>query len=257
VHPWAGEPRDPDGEEYDVATGVQSGDGEHRGSSVRRPRLIVFDVNETLSDMGPMGERFASLGVPEQLAKTWFAALLRDGFALTAAGSNPAFADVGRDVLAGMLTDHVDDVAAAVEHVMAGFGQLAVHPDVGEGIRALQDLGIPLVTLSNGSTSVAQGLLDRHGLADAFVRLLSVEDAPLWKPAAEAYAYALTVCGVEAADAMLVAVHPWDIHGAHEAGLATAWVNRTGTTYPSHFAAPSLEVGSLVELASRLAGAAG
>jgi hypothetical protein len=27
---------------------------------------------------------------------------------------------------------------------------------------------------------------------------------------------------------LLVAVHPWDIHGAAQAGMGTAWVNRTG-----------------------------
>ena len=221
----------------------------------RRPSLIVFDVNETLSDMGPMGERFAAVGAPEHLARTWFAALLRDGFALTAAGSNPSFVDVGRDVLGSMLAPHVDDVEAAVEHVMAGFGQLGVHPDVVEGVQALRDLGVPLVTLSNGATSVAQGLFERHGLDDAFDRLLSVEDAPRWKPAPQAYAHALDVCGVAASDAMLVAVHPWDVHGAHEAGLQTAWVDRSGTSYPAHFARPDLKVGSLVELASVLEGA--
>lgn len=218
----------------------------------RRPDLIVFDVNETLSDMSPMGQRFADVGAPEHLARTWFAALLRDGFVLTVAGSNPAFADVARGVLTELMAPHVDDVSAAVEHVMVGFGQLGVHPDVAEGVRGLQAMGIPMVTLSNGSTTVAEGLLDRHGLSDAFDRLLSVQDAPLWKPAPEAYAYALDVCRVGPAQAMLVAVHPWDIHGAHQAGLTTAWIDRSGTAYPAHFARPDVQVASLLELASVL-----
>lgn len=217
-----------------------------------RPDLVVFDVNETLSDMGPMGERFTDLGVPASLAPTWFAALLRDGFALTAAGQNPAFADVGRQVLRGVLAGKVDDLDRAVEHVMTGFLGLAVHPDVVEGVRALRGLGIRLVTLSNGSADVARGLLGRHDLTDAFEALLSVEDAPRWKPAPEAYAYALGVCGVPASRAMLVAVHPWDLHGAHEAGLATAWVDRAGAAYPAHFARPDLHVRSLVDLAATL-----
>ena len=52
-----------------------------------RPVLLVFDVNETLSDMAPMDERFEDVGAPAHLAKTWFAGLLRDGVALTAVGS--------------------------------------------------------------------------------------------------------------------------------------------------------------------------
>lgn len=218
------------------------------------PRLLVFDVNETLSDMSPMAERFATAGAPTHLAQTWFAALLRDGFALSATGANPSFAAIGREVLRGSLSGQVDDLESSVEHIMAGFTSLPVHPDVVEGIRALHSLGITLVTLSNGSTSVARGLVDRNGLADAFTHLLSVQDAPTWKPVAAAYEYALDVCRVEAQEAMLVAVHPWDIHGAHEAGLATAWISRTGGGYPSHFASPDLEVTSLVDLAARLGG---
>ena len=53
---------------------------------------------------------------------------------------------------------------------------------------------------------------------------------------------------------MLVAVHPWDIDGAHRAGLRTAWVNRGGGPYPAHFSPADLEVASMTELAERLAG---
>ena len=57
------------------------------------PRVLVFDVNETLSDMAPLGDRFADVGALPHLAGTWFAGMLRDGFALTVHGVNPSFAD--------------------------------------------------------------------------------------------------------------------------------------------------------------------
>ncbi|MDQ3095365.1 MAG: hypothetical protein M3Q82_05330 [Actinomycetota bacterium] len=53
-------------------------------------------------------------------------------------------------------------------------------------------------------------------------------------------------------DAMLVAVHPWDIDGAARAGLATAWINRAGGPYPEYFRAPDLRPRSLAELADQL-----
>jgi len=61
--------------------------------------------------------------------------------------------------------------------------------------------------------SVAEGLLERAGITDEFERLMSVADGPAWKPAAGSYRRALEVCGVRADQAMLVAVHPWDIGG--------------------------------------------
>ncbi|MFC8504290.1 haloacid dehalogenase type II [Pedococcus sp. NPDC057267] len=221
--------------------------------SWQRPKLIVFDVNETLSDMSTMAQHFEAAGAPAGLAATWFASLLRDGFALTVTGDNPDFADLAATLLGRMLAGHdVGQVDAAVQRIMSAFTSLPLHPDVVPGVRALASQGIRLVTLSNGSTQVAQGLFERNGIADAFEQLLSVQDAPAWKPAGSAYEYALRVCDVNAAEAMLVAVHPWDIHGAWHAGLQTAFLNRSRATYPRPFHAPDLQIESLPDLAPPL-----
>jgi 2-haloacid dehalogenase len=220
------------------------------------PSVIVFDVNETLSDMAPMADRFADVGLPRHLAQRWFAMLLRDGFALTAAGSQEKFAVLGegtlRTVVEGVPLDR--DVDAAIEHVMAGFMALPVHPDVPAGVRALQAAGFRLVTLTNGSTTLAEQLFDRAGIRTEFEALLSVEDAGVWKPAREAYQYAARMCGVDLDEMLLVAVHPWDIDGAARAGLATAWVNRAGIGYPGYFTAPTHAVSALSELPRALSG---
>lgn len=225
-----------------------------RPSRPRRPAVILFDVNETLSDMSPMGRRFEEVGAPAHLAKTWFAGLLRDGFALTAAGATEPFARLAAEALRVTLDGISLNRGAgdAVEHVMDGFAGLDVHPDVPDGVRALQDLGIRLVTLSNGSASVAEALFDRAGIRSHFEALLSVEDAGVWKPATAAYAYALDRCGVDPSEGMLVAVHPWDIDGASRAGLATAWVNRAAGPYPAYFRAPDVTTRSLTDLADQL-----
>jgi 2-haloacid dehalogenase len=220
----------------------------------RRPAVLVFDVNETLSDMAPIADRFAEVDADPGLARTWFSSLLRDGFALAVNDVNPTFGTLAAEQLHLLLgpldlNRHLGD---AVAHVLGGFAELRCHPDVAVGIHALSALGLRLVTLTNGATSVAQRLLDDAGLIDAFEHLLSAEQAGFWKPDPRAYTYALSRCGVQAAEAMLVAVHPWDTDGARRAGLASAWVNRTGADYPSYFRAPSLEVGSLVDLADRL-----
>lgn len=219
------------------------------------PRVIVFDVNETLSDMSPMGERFAEVGAPAHLAKLWFAALLRDGFAVTAAGGNAAFADVAAGALRGLLSGAgiETDLDRAVERVLAGLAGLGVHPDVPDGVRALRSRGYRLATLTNGSTQVAEKLLAGAGIRDHFERLLSVEDAPGWKPARAAYDYAASACAVDPQHMLLVAVHPWDIHGAAAAGLATTWINRAGSSYPDYFSAPDYTVASLADLPDALA----
>jgi 2-haloacid dehalogenase len=123
---------------------------------------------------------------------------------------------------------------------------------VADAVRSLRAAGYRLVTLTNGSAKVAEQLFAAAGILGAFEKLLSVEDAPNWKPHPSSYAFAAQACGARAEDMALVAVHPWDIHGAARAGLRTAWVNRDGGPYPSHFAAPDVVVSSLSELEAAL-----
>lgn len=234
--------------------GIPSWDHPVSPDGPRGPSLLLFDVNETLSDMSPMSHRFEDVGAPAHLASTWFAGLLRDGFALTVVAASGSFASIAAEALRVSLHGHSLNRGTedAVQHVMDGFAELAVHSDVPAGMRALSGLGIRLATLSNGSASVAEALLDRAGLRGLFEGLLSVEDAGAWKPSVGAYAHALDRCDVDPMDAMLVAVHPWDIDGAARAGLSTAWINRSGGPYPRYFRTPDLSARSLTDLADQL-----
>ncbi len=215
------------------------------------PTLLVLDVNETLSDMSPLASAFEDVGAPRAAAPLWFATTLRDGFALGMARQNPPFLELAKDVLRTVLAPHVADEQqreAAVQSVLDAFAELDTHPDVPDALRDLRETGIRLVTLSNGSARVAETLLGRAGLSELVEQLLSVEDAPAWKPDPRAYEYALQRTGVAAERAMLVATHPWDVDGAARAGLSTAWVNRSGIGYPASFRPAEVTVPSLADL---------
>ena len=221
------------------------------------PTVIVFDVNETLSDLHPMGQRFTDIGLPAPLAVTWFAQVLRDGFGLAAAGSAAGFATIADGVLRSMFVANTPnrDPDDAIGHVLSGFSSLDVHPDVSTGVRALAAGGLRLVTLTNGAASLGDTLLTTAGVRGQFERLLSVQDAGVWKPAPGSYAYAARECAVPAEEMMLVAVHPWDIDGAARAGLQTAWIDRSGTTpYPPYLTAPDVTVSGVDDLARTLTG---
>lgn len=123
------------------------------------PRVAVFDVNETLSDLSGLVPRLTEVGAPPDLLPAWFAATLRDGFALTATGCLADFATIGSFTLASMLSD-VDDLRGtpeeAAEHVVSAMAQLDLHPDVAPGLRTLVEAGVRVVTLSNGAARVAE-----------------------------------------------------------------------------------------------------
>jgi 2-haloacid dehalogenase len=140
---------------------------------------------------------------------------------------------------------------------MAGFAELDVHPDVAAGMRELAGAGYRLVTLTNGSAAMSEAMLARAGVLGLLEHRLSVEDAGRWKPAREPYVYAARVCGAEPEEMALVAVHPWDVHGAQRAGLTGAWVNRSGTDYPTYLPDPDVIVAGLTGLVGELSRRAG
>jgi 2-haloacid dehalogenase len=223
-------------------------------------RSVLFDVNETLSDMSTLRRRFELIGAPGSLAAIWFAGVLRDGFALTAAGAYADFRDVADAGLRGLLTalpGWDGDIDHAAAHILDGFAELAVHPDVPEGVRALHGAGLRLAALTNGSATNAEDLLARAGLGEYFAALLDVRVPRAWKPAPAAYRYALDALGTDPAETVLIAVHPWDVDGARRAGLQAAWLNRDGAAYPSVMTAPTHAARDLRRLAHDLTAANG
>lgn len=217
-----------------------------------RPVVLVLHVNETLSDLGGLSERFDRAGAPPGLRDLWFAATLRDGAGLAAAGGYAEFADIARDVLVGLLIGlgrSDTEAEAAAGDIVGAIADLPLHPDVAPGLEQLRGQGLRLVTLTNGSSQATEHLLERAGLLELVEQRLSVADVGRWKPSPEPYHHAAACCDVEPGEAMLVAAHPWDVDGAKRAGLQAAWINRAGAPYPSHLTGPDLEAADLVALA--------
>ena len=218
------------------------------------PPVVVFDVNETLSDMTAIAGRFEEIGAPAHLAPLWFTTVLRNGFALSTTGRPATFSQIGdavlRELLAPVALDR--DLDSAVAHVLEGFMDLPVHPDVAAGVRDLWRTGHRMVTLSNGSAEIAERLLTNAGIRDVVETCLSADDAGAWKPDRRAYDLAARFCGVPLTRMVLVAVHPWDIDGAARAGMGTAWVDREGVGYPPHFTPPQHVVSGIGDLVGAL-----
>ena len=212
---------------------------------------FVLDVNQTLSDMRPVDDVLRQHGAPAAMADAWFAAVLRDGFALSLHRRAPAFLDLCREVLQSCLhgLDGLDaPPARVVDDVLDTLSRLGVHADVAPGLRALAGAGHRITTFSNGSVAAARGLLDRAGLGDVVDDVLSVEGGAVWKPHPDAYASAAERLSTAPSDLTMVAVHPWDLDGAGSAGFTTAWVNRDGAPWPASFRPADVQVHDLMGL---------
>lgn len=222
-----------------------------------RPSVAFFDVNETLTDLTSVQSAFVDAGLRAEDVRIWYLSVIRDGFAATILGDNRGYAVIGAEIARGLIraadparsSTSVDDAASSIMSAMVA---AAPHADVIPGIVALADAGVRVMTLSNGSADVAKKLLGSTPADAAVEKYLSVDDAGAWKPAPVSYRYGLREAGVAAVDALMVAIHPWDLEGARRVGLRTAWINRSGATYPSLFAPPDIEADSVTGLADIL-----
>ncbi len=193
-------------------------------ASRNRPAVVVFDVVETLANLDPVADRLIELGLGAELLPRWFTRLLRDAAALTVAGGYATFADVAVSALSAETAAALTD--AEIRYAVEGFGVLQPQPDAVAALTAAAAAGLRIFTLSNGAAASTRAFLQRAGVADLVEQVLSVDQVQTWKPARPPYELAVTHARVPAGQVAMVAVHSWDIHGAHAAGLTTGWCPR-------------------------------
>jgi 2-haloacid dehalogenase len=192
-------------------------------------RALVFDVFGTLVDWrSGIAAAFRDGGVPgdpEELADAW-RARYRPILDEVNDGARP-WGDFDELHLA-TLDDLLDERGAELalddrRRLVQAWHRLNPWPDVRTGLEALRRARVT-ATLSNGHLALLVDLA-RHGDL-RFDCLLSAELARAYKPAPEAYLTAARLLGVDPAELMLVAAHPWDLEGARAAGLRTAFIDR-------------------------------
>ena len=220
-------------------------------------RLVILDVNGTLFPLDPVQDRLHEVGLAGVL-ELWFARILRDGFAHAAAGTLARFPELAGHHLTVLLEEGgVTATDERLTHVLEGFDHTRAHADVEPALRRLTEHGVTVVTMTNGTVAITEAFLERNGL-DRYVHAThDVSEAGVWKPARAAYQYVLDRHRVTAQDAALVAMHPWDVHGAATAGLATGWVDRDGGRYPSGMTPPDVRGSSMLEVVEGLLAAPG
>lgn len=220
---------------------------------MKRPMAVVFDVVETLFSLESLRPRLRSAGLADHHLETWFAAFLRDAFALEISGEYRSFRDIASANLSVLLEKELGHAERqAVDHVLDGFAELDPHSDVAPAMAALQDAGIRIATLTNGSAKVTSILLERAGVRHLVEQVISIDEIGHWKPHSAVYGFCTEKLGLQPDEVALVAAHPWDIQGASQSGLTTGYVARDGAPFPSVMKTPDVQASSLTELIDRI-----
>ncbi|WP_082378874.1 haloacid dehalogenase type II [Marinagarivorans algicola] len=239
----------------DQAAPIQAPPTQTTQAQLSKPKVIIFDVNETLLDLESMRKSVgAALGGREDLLPLWFSTMLHHSLVVSATGDYESFGNIGVAALQMVAEiNHIDITQAqAKTAILTPLRSLPPHPDVAKGLAKLKAQGYKLVTLTNSSLEGVQLQLKNAGLSQYFAANLSIESVGVFKPHLSTYQWALKNLGVNADQALMVAAHGWDIAGAHKAGLQTAFIQRKGKVLFPLAAQPHYSVLDINALASAL-----
>ena len=220
------------------------------------PKVIFFDVNETLLDLKPLKESVTkALGGHDELVGLWFSTMLHYSLVDTLTGNYHPFPEIGVAALQMVAESKGIELSKenAGQAIHPVFINLPPHPDVIEGLKDLKKQGFILVSLTNSSDDGVKTQFENAGLIDIFDRRLTVEGIHKFKPDLAVYRWALDQMNVTASEAMLVAAHGWDIAGARAAGFQTVFVARPGKVLYPLAEKPDQVVKDIKELAQLLA----
>ncbi|HEY4793981.1 MAG TPA: haloacid dehalogenase type II [Mycobacterium sp.] len=194
------------------------------------PRVLVFDVNETLIDFESMTPLFERVLGDGRAMREWLGHLIMYSMTATLSGLYVDYFTLGQGLLK-MVGDIygvtvTDDDAALIKK---GMQTMPAHPDVVKGLTLLRDKGFRLITLTNSPhTPGGPTPLEHAGLKEFFDNQYTIETCRAYKPSAAVYHYVAQEEGVPPSSCMMVAAHVWDTVGAQAAGYSSALITRPG-----------------------------
>ncbi len=220
---------------------------------------IAFDVYGTLIDTQAVSGRLSELigdKAPE-ISRTWRQKQLEYSFRRGLMRDYRDFSDCTRAALLYACRDaEVAISEEAVEQAMQAYGELDAFSDVRPGLDLLRNENISLYAFSNGSRQAVQRLLQRAEIDKYFTGIVSVEDVRSFKPDPEVYAHLLQSCGLPAGNVFLVSGNPFDVLGAANVGIRTAWMRRDpNAIFDPWGVEPDITCGDFTHLAADISAA--
>ncbi|MDW7691767.1 haloacid dehalogenase type II [Flammeovirgaceae bacterium SG7u.111] len=201
-----------------------------------RPKVLFFDVNETLLDLTTMKDSVGkALGDRSDLLPLWFTTMLQYSLVSTVGRQYNDFGVIGSAALQMVAANHNISLSEteAKEAILGPIRSLPAHSEVKGALKDLRNAGYKLVSFTNSSNIGVETQFKNAGLTDYFDERLSVEDIGKFKPHTDAYDWAARKMGVKPNECLLVAAHGWDIAGALWANWRAAFVGRPGAQlYP-------------------------
>lgn len=220
-----------------------------------RPKVLFFDVNETLLDLTAMKTSVGkALGDRSDLLPLWFTTMLQYSLVTTVGSQYNDFGVIGSAALQMVAANNniVLTESEAKDAILTPIRSLPAHPEVKEALKQLRDAGYKLVSFTNSSNIGVETQFKNAGLLDYFDERLSIEDVGKFKPHTDAYNWAARKMKVQPNECLLVAAHGWDIAGALWANWRAAFISRPGAQLYPLAPSPEFNERDLKQMAKKL-----
>jgi 2-haloacid dehalogenase len=192
-----------------------------------KPKVIVFDVYETLLTMSDVERKVNQVMDSSRGYTIWFELFMQYCFANNSLDSFQDFISIGKatlQVTASKLGRSVSDAEA--NDVLTLLKHLPVHEDVPSCLSELKDSGYTIMALTNAPEKLVFERMERTGLVSYFDEVLSAETVKKYKPDKTVYQWAAEKIKSDVSEILLITAHGWDIAGAANAGMKTAFLKR-------------------------------
>lgn len=189
---------------------------------------FLFDAYGTLFDVHSAVHRHAAdLGdKAAQVSATWRERQLQYSWVHALAGDYADFARVTCNALDYALKAEGIDDDALRERLLGAYQELDAYPDVKAALKQVREHGVSTTVFSNATAQMLDDALGHAGLTPLFDRVVSIDPIAIYKPAANAYAYAERELKVAARDVRFFSSNAWDVYGARKHGWVAYWINR-------------------------------
>ncbi len=203
----------------------------------------LFDFNSAAAhcraDLGEQADALSKIWREKQLQYTWLRSLM---------GRHKDFWLVTGDALDFAMKSLEIRNEGLRDRLMGLYKTLDVFPEVPATLEQLKSGGLKTAILSNGSPEMLLSAVEGTGITHLLDKVLSVEDAGIYKPHPSVYKLAVDSFSIEAQAICFVSANAWDAHGASAFAFKVIWCNRYGQEKEILPGAPDVEVSTLREI---------
>jgi 2-haloacid dehalogenase len=192
-----------------------------------RPKVIVFDVYETLLTMSDVNRKVNQVMDSVRGYTIWFEIFMQYCFVNNSLDSFHDFTSIGRVALqmaAHKLGRSISESEST--EILSLLKHLPVHEDAPSCLSELNDHGYTIVALTNAPEKLVFERMELTGLISYFEEVLSAETIKKYKPDKNVYHWAAKKMDLRPEEMIMVTAHSWDIAGAANAGMRTAFLKR-------------------------------